>query len=174
MFPARDGYVVFTVQGGWGAGTQSTQAALKWMKEDGMAPEWLLSFDWARDYDLATMTNETMDALEQPFVDFFATKTKAEISERGVQSHFMVGAVNNCKDLANHAHLGARGFFEQAWDEELGEMVTYCGPPVKSLETPLMLRRRPPHIGEHNREIYCQELGISTEKLSSLMRDGAL
>ena len=174
MFRAKDGYVVFWVQGGWGGGTQSTRAALKWMEEEGMAPKWLLSFDWARDYDLSTMTNETMDALEQPFVDFFATKTKAEISERGVRDHIMIGAVNNCEDLANHAHLEARGFFEQARDEELGKMVTYCGPPLKASETPLTLRRRPPHMGEHNVEVYHQELGVSPEEITSLTRAGVL
>ena len=174
MFHAKDGYVVFWVQGGWGGGTHSTKAVLKWMEEEGQANEWALNFDWEHGYDLSTMTNETLDALEQPFVDFFATKTKAEISERAIRDHIMIGAINNSEDLANHPQLEARSFFEEAWHGELGEKVTYCGPTLKASETPLTLRRRPPLIGEHNEEVYQQELGLSVEELTALRHAGVI
>ncbi len=168
VFPAKDGYVVFWVQGGWGGGVHSTQAVLKWMEEEGMAPERLLNFDWEHDYDLSTMTNETLDALEQGFVDFFSTRTKEEVSEHAIRDHIMIGAVNNCEDLANHPHLNARDFFEGVWHEDLGEKVTYCGPPLKASETPLTRRRPPPLIGEHNVEVYQEELRLSVEELIAL------
>ena len=136
--------------------------------------EWILNFDWEHDYDLSKMTNETLDALEQPFVDFFATKTKAEISERAILDHIMIGAINNSEDLANHPQLQARSFFEEAWHEELGEKVTYCGPVLKASEAPLTLRRRPPLIGEHNEEVYRQELGLSVEELTALRHAGVI
>ncbi|PKB64928.1 MAG: hypothetical protein BZY82_10025 [SAR202 cluster bacterium Io17-Chloro-G3] len=174
VFPAKDGYVVFWVQGGWGGGVQSTKAALKWMDEEGMAPAWLLNFDWVRGFDLSTMDNKTLDALEQPFVDFFATKTKDEISLRAFSNHIMVGAVNNSKDLANHPHLKERGFFEEVAHEDLGELVTYCGPSLKASETPLSFRMRPPHVGEHNYELYGGELGITQEEIDSLRSTGVI
>ena len=36
------------------------------------------------------------------------------------------------------------------------------------------LRRRPPLIGEHNREIYLDELGLSVEELIGLRRGGVI
>ena len=174
IYPAKDGYVAFWVQGGRGATVESTRAVLAWMTEDGVAPEWLLAFDWERDFDLRTMAPEMLDSLEQHFADFLATKTKAEISERAIRNRIMIGAVNTSEDVANHPHLRARGSFQEVWHEDVGEAVTYIGPFIKASETPLSIRRRPPGIGEHNAEVYRQELGLSVEELTALKHAGVV
>ena len=59
---------------------------------------------------------------------------------------------------------------------DLGVDIDYPGAFIKSGDgSPLAaLRRRPPRVGEHNREIYCDELGLSAADVESLRRGGAI
>ena len=168
LYPTEDGFIMYSVQGGAWAGARSSTAVVEWMKEEGMAPDWLLEFDWVHGFDLDQMSGETLDALEEVFLKFFLKKTKLEITERSVRDHFMVGPVNTFEDLGTHPQLQAREFFPKVWHEELGANVAYCGPAVKPSETPLAIRRPPPRIGEHNDEVYRQELGMTSEELVAL------
>jgi crotonobetainyl-CoA:carnitine CoA-transferase CaiB-like acyl-CoA transferase len=45
---------------------------------------------------------------------------------------------------------------------------------VKFSETPITYRRRPPLIGEHNREIYVDELGMPEKELGELQNKGVI
>ena len=49
---------------------------------------------------------------------------------------------------------------------ELEDAIPYCGPFIHLSETPVDYQRRAPLIGEHNREIYMGELGLS-ERMNS-------
>lgn len=174
VYPAKDGHVAFWVQGNWRGGSRSTRAVLQWMKEEGVAPQWLLNFDWDRDFDLRTLNDEILDAMERCFLDFFRTRTKAEISERAIRDQIMVGALNTSAEVASHPQLRARGFFSDVWHEEIGERATYVGPFVNASAAPLRVRRRAPFIGEHNREVYRQEMGLSLEELVALRGAGVV
>jgi len=59
---------------------------------------------------------------------------------------------------------------------ELGVAVQYPGAFVKSGDGGDIsgLYRRPPLIGEHNVEIYQEELGLSASELDSLKRGGVI
>ena len=174
LFPTKDGFIMYSVQGGAWAGARSSVAVVDWMKEEGMASDWLVAFDFVHAFDLDRMSAETLGSLEDEFAKFFLDKTKLEITERSVRDHFMVGPVNTFEDLGTHPQLQAREFFPEVWHQELGENVVYCGPAVKASESPLVIRRPPPRIGEHNDEIYCQELGITSEELVALRHSGVI
>ncbi|MBI4199094.1 MAG: CoA transferase [Chloroflexi bacterium] len=174
LFPTKDGFIVFAIQGGaWGGG-RSTKRVVEWMQEEGMAPEWLVAFDWDRRFDLSTMDAELVDNLESCFVRYFLTKAKEELSERAVREHVMIGPVYTPEEVATHRHLKERAFFEEVWDEVLNSKVVFCGPPVKASLTPLAIRRRPPLIGEHNQEIYCGMLGLTPHDLEALHGAGVI
>jgi crotonobetainyl-CoA:carnitine CoA-transferase CaiB-like acyl-CoA transferase len=53
-------------------------------------------------------------------------------------------------------------------------MITYPGPFVRASATPLELRRLAPKIGEHNAEIYLDDLGLTREELVRLREAGAI
>ena len=174
LYPCKDGFIMYTVQGGTWGGATSSSAVVEWMNEEGMAPKWLLEFDWVRGFDLSNMNIETLDALEEVFLKFFMGKTKLEITDRSVQGHFMVGPVNTLEDVATYPHLQARGFFREIWHKELRENVTYCGPAVVASETPMNLRLPAPLIGEHNNELLTDELGFNEDELVVLMHAGII
>jgi formyl-CoA transferase len=52
--------------------------------------------------------------------------------------------------------------------------MTFLGPFAQLSATPLRLRHLPPQIGEHNRAIYEDELGMLPEELAMLRVQGVL
>lgn len=50
----------------------------------------------------------------------------------------------------------------------------YPGPPYKWSESPARIARPAPCLGEHNEEVYCQELGFSKEDLVALRGAGVI
>ncbi len=157
LFPTRDGFIMYAVQGGGRGRVQSSGPVVQWMKEEGMAPDWLLEFDWNHGFNINELSDDSMDAVEECFLLFFQTVTNRQITERSVRDHFMVGPVHTVEDIATHPQLQSRGFFQEVWHPDLEANVTYCGPYVKPSETPLIFRRPPPLIGEHNDEVLSQE-----------------
>ena len=79
------------------------------------------------------------------------------------------------RDILDHPQLKARNYFKEVLHPELNVAVSYPGPFVKSKGEELVgLRRRPPLIGEHNPEIYQQELGLTLEQLTTLREGGVI
>jgi len=56
---------------------------------------------------------------------------------------------------------------------ELHDTLTYVGPSIKLMETPIRFRRRAPLIGEHNQEVYA-ELGLSRDEIIALKEGGII
>ena len=46
--------------------------------------------------------------------------------------------------------------------------------PYRFTETPVRFQRRAPLLGEHNHEVYCDELGVDAATLPQLARTGAI
>ncbi|MDP2917345.1 MAG: CoA transferase, partial [Dehalococcoidia bacterium] len=72
IWACRDGAIAFMAMGGL-AGARSNRALVKWMDEEGMAPEWLLHYDWERGFDTTRFTQEEVNQVEKPFIEFFRT-----------------------------------------------------------------------------------------------------
>ncbi len=165
-YRCKDGYVSLHLLGGGRPSNVASSAALvRWMDEDGMAPEWLKSFDWVNEFDTAKITQEVVDPVAGTVANFFLTKTKKEIMERALRDRIIVAPVNTAEDIWRNPHLTARDFWIKVEHPELGESLPYCGPFAKMSTTPLKIRRRAPLIGEHNEEVYEQELGLQREEL---------
>ena len=80
--------------------------------------------------------------------------------------------VNSLDELMDDPHLQAVGMFEsRPHHRETGYVATKQ--PVKFSETPASIRRDPPGMGEHNREIL-REIGYADEDIDRLEEGGAL
>jgi len=177
-FPCKDGHVGFLIAGGQLASI-SMPPLIKWMAEEGMLgafedkKDWEAK-DWTEKVDAWALTQETVDAWEDSLIKFFANKTKAEIYEKAREKGMIIYPVSTTKDLAENAQLKARDFYVQVEHPELGEAVTYVGAPYKIAEAPCRISRRAPLIGEHNREIYQEELGLSKENMRIFEETGVI
>jgi benzylsuccinate CoA-transferase BbsE subunit len=165
IYRCRDGYINFIFYGGE-AGRRSNEAMVQWMAELGEAPEWLTSKDWGA-FNVAASTQEEIDALEQPFVEFLSRRTKAEFSAESVKRGILGYPVADAKDIREDSQLASREFWQQVEHPELDVAVTYPGPFARFSAADCRLRRRAPLPGEHNEEIY-GELGLGRGEIAAL------
>ncbi len=174
-YPCKDGFITITLMGGGApALIKSSRALVKWMDEEGMAPEWLKTLDWEVTYDAMKLTQDIVERVSKAVSRFFVTKTKAEIFEGSVKRGIVGAPVYSAKDICESPQFKARGFWERVEQPEMDQALTYCGPFLKMSETPLKISRRAPRIGEHNAEIYEGELRMSKKKLGELTKAGVI
>ncbi len=166
IYRCRDGHINFIFYGGE-AGKRSNEAMVQWMAELGEAPEWLKQKDWGA-FNIAASTQEEIDALEQPFVEFLGRRTKAEFSAESLKRGILGYPVADVRDIRADPQLAARKFWQAVEHPELDATVTYPRPFTQFSVAPCRIFRRAPGIGEHNDEIYRAELGLSGEELETL------
>lgn len=170
VFPCKDGYLNFIIYGG-PAGRHTNRELVKWMDEHGMATGWLKEKDWDS-FDIATVTQEEIDRIEEPAASFFKTLTKAEFFQRVLERGMLGYPLCTAEDILADRQLQERGFWQEADHPELGRSITYPGPFAQLSEAGCRLRRKAPLIGEHNEEVYCGELGLSKQELVMLKEAG--
>ncbi|GIX49146.1 MAG: hypothetical protein KatS3mg131_3357 [Candidatus Tectimicrobiota bacterium] len=171
-WPCKDGYVNFQFSGGAAAG-RSVNAFVRWMAEEGMGDPYLESLDFAQ-LGYGTITPEMLARMVPPIERFMQQHTKQELFEGAVARRILLFPVATPRDIVENPQLQARHYFQQVTHPELGTPVTFLGPFVQMSATPLRLRRFPPRLGEHNREIYEGELGLQPEELACLREAGVI
>lgn len=179
LYPCKDGHVSIYLIGGPG-GAFSMRALVKWMDEEGIATQELKEKKWEEwsPGDLFRLGEakalEEIRKVEEVTEKLFARFTKEEIFARAVRERILVAPCYTAADLAQEVQLQARDFWQEVDHPELGGKILYPGALVKLSGTPIVLRRRAPLIGEHNQEVYCQELGLTAQEYAYLRSVGAI
>ena len=155
------------------AASRGQYRLVEWMDREGMCPDWLRGLDF-RALDASNIDQELLNKMAEAFTRFFLTKTKGELFEFARESGLFLAPMSTAKDLFENPHLKARGFWVQVEHLELGATITYPGSFLKSSEMSPSIKRRAPHVGEHNEEIYIDELGLSRETLATLKGVGVI
>ncbi len=106
--------------------------------------------------------------LYEVFSKFCASMSKWTLYEEGQKQRLMFGIVSTPEDLVNNPQLNAREWLQDVRHDDLGETVRYPGPPYRLSETPWAIRRRPPLPGEHNTDVYIDELGVPEAEVAKL------
>ena len=173
-WPCKDGYINYSAGGGGGGSAASTRALLQWMDEEGLGDEYLNSVNW-EGLGYGEMRAELMVRVIDPLMRFFSAHTRAELVEGSVQRRILMFPVSTPKDILAHPHLAAREYFQEIHHEELGATFTYPGPFIKDMQgSRLGLRLQPPVIGQHNKDIYQGELGLTPSEMASLESEGVI
>jgi crotonobetainyl-CoA:carnitine CoA-transferase CaiB-like acyl-CoA transferase len=173
IYRCKDGYVIGGLGGGAQAGrVASSKALVNWANEDGYMME-LKDFDWAA-MGSQEVTQEEVDHRARLLEEFLMTKTKTECLERAVRDAILLMPISDIKDVVESPQMAYRGFFSQVEHPELGETITYPGFPVVTSEMQPRIQRRAPLIGEHNEEVYGEELGLSDKQLAVLRAKGVI
>jgi benzylsuccinate CoA-transferase BbsE subunit len=141
----------------------SVQALTQWIIDDGLASEALKNVDWSQ-VDWQTIDQETVDEITESFSRFFMTYTKAELWEEAQKKGIQLYPLLTPKDMLEFQQLAFREYWTEVKHPELNTSFTYPGVFAKMTEAPCKVERRAPLIGEHNQEIYVNDLGISSEE----------
>lgn len=172
-WPCKDGQVTWAFGGAALAGfVASTKALVEMANRYGMAMD-LKDYDWTT-FDMSTLSQEEYNRVGEIFTKFLETRTKAELYEEAVQKGIYLSPIGTTKDLVENAQLADRGFWEKVEHPELGDAITYPGAFLTLSEAPWRVWHRPPLIGEHNEEIYVEELGLSRERVLVLKQAGVI
>jgi len=91
------------------------------------------------------------------------------LQEAGVPS----AVVNNAADLANDPQLKSRGFFVPVTHPVLGD-TSFDSTPIRLNVTPARSWRPAPRLGQDNRYVYQQLLGLSEEKFQQYIEEGVI
>jgi CoA:oxalate CoA-transferase len=111
------------------------------------------------------------DDLYALMLEFTTKYTMRELFEAGRREGVPIAPILSIADFYNSPQTKAREYFVEV-DHPVAGKADYPGPPYKWTETPATMRRPAPCIGEHNEEVYCQELGLSRDDLASLTGGG--
>ena len=171
IWACRDGYVNMPIYGGE-LGVKTNRALVQWMREEGMADDFLLSIDWD-DFDMATVSQDTWEHIEKLMERFFMNHNKEDLYRKGLSLGAMVYPVCTPEDIARNEQLEARRYWTPVEHPELGQTLTYPGAIARASSTPMQIKRRAPLIGEHNEEVY-KELGCSQAHLLRLKERGII
>ena len=185
-YETRDGYI-FSMVGIPGFGAPWSEV-IAWMDEHGLAEDLTDAayLDTFANFDLRILLEESEQAKHAPTLNraqeviskFYASKTTLELYEEGQSRRLLIGQVATPADIGDSPHLAAR-----EWWLELNQPTTlgqadaalkFLGPPYRLSETPASVRRPAPQIGEHNQQVWVDEVGIPAEDLIAFAGEGAV
>ena len=163
--------------GGWvqttGSGGNPTPRRLRglaeWMDTYGLAED--LLDDKYLDLDTFQASLPHINSVISEFIK----QVPQEEAWRGGQKHgYPWGAIRTLDEIVEDEHLKERGFFIEVEHPELDRTFTYPGPAAIYNGSPWAISRRAPLIGEHNVQIFCEELGLSKGELTALAEGGVI
>ncbi len=162
VYPCTDGFVAVV------AGTDEQFRGLcRAMGRDDLAtdPRFVTRTDRA--------TEVHADELDQHIADWVRELTRAEVEAAARLHAFAASGVATAKDHYEDPHLRARGSVWEMEDPVYGTMVEH-GPAPKLSETPARYKWAAKPAGFHNEYVLRRLLGLSSEKIKELERQGVI
>jgi crotonobetainyl-CoA:carnitine CoA-transferase CaiB-like acyl-CoA transferase len=176
VFPARDGFVALVFLFGSALGV-FTAKLMHHLCNQGLCDEATRDKDWIA-YGERLMGGveplSEFERIKEIVRKFTSSHTKAELLELALERGFLITPVATIAEVVESPQFESRGYFQSVAHPELGESFRYPGPFAKFSATPIEYRRRPPTVGEHNSEIYRDELGLSDGAIAELKRAGII
>jgi len=176
IWPAKDGYVSIAYLFGSAIGPFSGRL-MQWVYEEGFCDETTRDKDWIGFGGLFAGDPQAVaeyERLKLVVENFTLSKTKAELLRGALERVLLIAPITTIAEVVHSEQLATRGYWQTLEHPELGRAFRYPGPFAKFSATPLSYRRRPPTVGEHNREIYFGELGLSEQQLLELQGKGVI
>ena len=149
------------------------QSLVDWMDEEGMADALKDVEDW-ESLDFSSITQEKMEAWEEAIGKFFMQHSMTELHEEAQKRFVFLAPCYTPRDIAEDKQLDSRDFWVDVEHPELDTTLKYPGAPCKLSLTPWRIYRRAPRIGEHNKEVYQGELGLTNNDLVILKQAGII
>ena len=113
------------------------------------------------------------DIVVAAITEFCRRYTKEELYEEGQKRRIAVTPINTVGEFMNSEQVKTREAFIDMEHPVIGKYAHF-GPVPRLSETPGRVTRTAPLIGEHNKEIYGGELGMSNDDLIALRASGVI
>lgn len=163
IYPCKDGFAYLSSAGRPDA--RNWRVFLDWMG----TPEALSDPVW----DEPTFRRENVDVIDAFVREFALEYDRVRLIEEAQERHLPCLMVLTPQEFIKHPHTQARGYFVETEHPLLGKHL-FPGAPVKFSESPWRIRRFAPLLGEHNAEIFGEELGLSGADLVVLRAQGVI
>jgi crotonobetainyl-CoA:carnitine CoA-transferase CaiB-like acyl-CoA transferase len=176
VWRAKDGFVTLGFLFGRQLGVFS-QRLINYLHELGLCDAATRDKDWIGYGGLLASGKEPMEEYERVLgliADFVVHRTKAELFKIALDRGVLIAPIATVSEVLESSQLESRHYWQALEHPELGRSFPYPGPFAKFSETPIIYRQRPPMVGEHNREIFGSELGLSGNQIEDLARRGII
>jgi crotonobetainyl-CoA:carnitine CoA-transferase CaiB-like acyl-CoA transferase len=160
--PCKDGYILITFNREW-------ETLVDLLDTEGMAAD-LKEERWREEAYRRQHVGHIIGVL----ADWTNTHTTADLFELGQLLRFPWAPVCSVGEVFNSPQLRARSFFIPVDHPEISASFTYCGAPYKFSGSYRNKWRRAPLIGEHNAQVYYEELGLLPEELAKLSSENVI
>lgn len=161
IMPCKDGFVcLYPLQ---------MEQYLRFMKLIG-DPDWQENPRYRNRRAMAEEYPEEAEALIAPW---FMARTKEQIFKLCMEHKVPCAPVRTTDEVVEDSHLRERGFFANV-EHPLAGMLTHPGSPFRLSRTPGEIGGPAPSLGQHNEEVYCDQLGLSRDDLTRLRMAGVV
>jgi crotonobetainyl-CoA:carnitine CoA-transferase CaiB-like acyl-CoA transferase len=162
IFPCRDGFILLTLSQQW-------PTLVEWMASENMAED-LVDKKWEDE----GYRQEHIDHVMEVISRWTRTHASHALYEKGQSFHFPWAPVRSPRDVLHCPQLKARKFFADVERSEDDGPMHFPGTPYKS-GMPVPERwKAAPKIGEHNNQIYHEELGIPLHEIERMHSLGVI
>ena len=159
LVPAQDGYVVPSVQGSQPFSVVADLIGLEELQDER--------------FSTSSGRIENGEELKQLLLEGLANWDRKPLFQASGERRLVFGMAQDAGDLYECPQLTARDFFVEV-DHPVAGKAKYAGMGPKLSEYEYEVHRPAPLLGQHNIEIYCQELGYSSQELVSLRATGVI
>jgi len=130
-------------------------------------PDWTEG-DWWKDMQALIDNSEF---LTSQVGEWLKQRPREEVLEEGKAKHIPMAALNSAEDVVRDKQFAEREFFVEVTHPETGA-VEYPSAGYRFSRTPWRVCRPAPLLGEHNRDVYCGQLGYTEEDLVRMRECG--
>jgi CoA:oxalate CoA-transferase len=159
LMPARDGYVVPSVQGSQPWPVIADLIGLEELHDERFAS--------------GSGRVEHGEELKQLLIEGLARWDRKPLFQASGEKRLVFGMSQDAGDLFDCPHLRQRGFFSEV-DHPVTGKAQYPGMGPRLSDMEFQVRRAAPLLGQHNAEIYGEELGLSTKEMAKLAASCAI
>jgi CoA:oxalate CoA-transferase len=116
---------------------------------------------------------ENFGTLSKIIAEYSSNRTTSEWMKSFEEVNVPCGPIMNIEQLVNDPQVKARNMIVELDHGEAGKFMA-PGVPIRFSETPASIRSIAPFLGEHNFEVYGKELGLNSEEVEKLRKDGVI
>ena len=161
ILPCKDGYMcLIAIQGYQWKRFLEAMGNPEWMKDERFQNRIVMAFQHA----------DEADAL---VIALLLNYSKEELFDICRRNQITFAPVRDIAEVANDPHFKERGYFVEIDREHIG-LLKYPGAPYQLSDTPWQLKSPAPTLGEHNEEVYCNQLGYKKRDLARMQKAGVI